>query len=256
MSGTGLLDLGEREAHVWLAWLRDCDSPALLDYYASLLDAQEQAQCARLAFPHLRHEYLLTRALCRTTLSRYAPVEPRQWNFKRNAYGRPEIDLPAAPRVRFNLSNARSLVACVVTREADAGIDVEETERGCEMLDIAEHYFAADELRALRDMPALEQPARFFQLWTLKEAYIKARGLGLSIPLQDFSFDLNNPAHIPIAFAPVWSDEAAHWQFIASRPSERHALAVALRRGAGPDYAIRVRAVVPAPDCWRDHSVW
>lgn len=251
-----MLALGEHEAHVWYAWLRDCDSPALLDYYATLLDAQEQAQCARLAFPYLRHEYLLTRALCRTTLSRYAAVEPRQWNFRRNAYGRPEIDLPGAPRLRFNLSNARSLVACVVTRAADAGIDVEETARGGEMLDIAEHYFAADELQALRALPALEQPARFFQLWTLKEAYIKARGLGLRIPLQEFSFDLNNHVRIAIAFAAVVNDDPAHWQFAACRPGEHHAMAVAVRRGAGPDFSIRMREVAPKPDCWRDCSVW
>lgn len=218
-------------AQVWYAWTAQCRQPELLHYYRSLLSADERERCERFAFDYLKTEYLLTRALCRLTLSRYAPVAPQDWRFRRNEYGRPEIDLPGvAPGLRFNLSNARSLVACIVACDVDAGIDVEETDRALEMLPIADHYFAAPELQALRQLPALQQPQRFFQLWTLKEAYIKARGMGLSLPLQQFWYGLESDP-ITIGFDPALGDDAATWQFDYREPAAGYAIATALRGG-------------------------
>lgn len=239
------LTLGADEAHVWYAWTAQCSDPARLAYYDSLLTAPERAQCARFAFAHLRHEYLLTRALCRLSLSRYADVAPAQWQFQRNAYGRPEIaGAEQALELQFNLSNARSLVAIVVSRGRAVGIDVEETGRAVEMLPIAASYFSAAELAALRALPPAQQPLRFFQLWTLKEAYIKARGQGLSIPLDSFSFDLDAAA---LALR-CDSGDAAAWQFAQFAPGPAHLLAVALRRAGGRDCVLKLGEVVPGED--------
>lgn len=242
-----LLPLADDEAHVWYAWTAECASPAQRAAYAALLTPDEQARCARLAFDELKAEYLLTRALCRSVLSRYAGVPPADWRFRSNTYGRPEIESPAvSPPLRFNLSNARSLVACIVTRRADAGIDVEETARADAPLEIADEFFSADELRELRALPAAEQGARFFDLWTLKESYIKARGLGLQIPLDRFSIRFG--AAIGIAFDPGMADEAAAWQFHSLRLGESHTLSLALRRGTDPDFRIQLREIVPRVD--------
>lgn len=236
------LTLGADEAHVWYAWTAQCSDAALLAYYDSLLTAPERAQCARFAFEHLRREYLLTRALCRLSLSQYADVAPAQWQFQRNAYGRPEIaGAGQALDLQFNLSNARSLVAIVISRGRAVGIDVEETQRGVEMLPIAANYFSARELKALQALPPEQQSQRFFQLWTLKEAYIKARGQGLAIALDSFSFDLD-------AAAPAFhcdSGDAAAWQFAQVALGPAHRLAVALRRGGGRDCVLRLGEVVP-----------
>lgn len=235
--------LGLDEAHVWYSWVGECRAAGLLDTYRDLLDASERQRLDRFAFEYLRDEFLVTRALCRTTLSHYAAGDPREWTFSSNSFGRPELSGPE-PVVRFNLSNARSLVACVITRRADAGIDVEELDRGNDPLDIAGYYFSPPELADLFALPEAQRRNRFFALWTLKEAYIKARGMGLSIPLDGFSFRFGQGAP-SVTFASSVEDEPSHWQFETSRPSPVHAMAIAIRHDGNTPFRVRYRRVVP-----------
>jgi 4'-phosphopantetheinyl transferase len=235
------------EAHVWYAWTEQCAKEGLLDVYSTLLDDFERERLRRLAFEHLRVEYLVTRALCRLTLSRYAPIAPAAWAFRCNAYGRPEIDVPGAPQgLRFNMSNVRSMVACVVTLDADAGIDVEETDRSGETLSIANHYFAPSEVRDLSALPESDRRRRFFEYWTLKESYIKARGMGLSIPLEQFAFAIDDGS-IRISLDSRLGDNEAQWQFALRAPSERHLLAVGVLRAGSGHVQLHVNEVLPQP---------
>jgi 4'-phosphopantetheinyl transferase len=240
---------------VWYAWTERCCTPARLAWYQSLLSGDERLRLDRFAFEHLKHEYLLTRALCRTTLSRYADVLPAAWSFRANTYGRPQIvDCEASLSLRFNLSNARTLVACIVARDIEVGVDVEEVDRGGEVLNLADHYFSDFELRALRALPSSQQNRRFFELWTLKESYIKARGMGLSIPLDQFSIaldavpaaDMQRP--ISVSFSARIADTANDWQFRLFAPSDRHLMAVSLRRGDVPHLRVRVMETIPGAD--------
>ena len=238
------LNLGPCDAEVWYAWTAACATPALQAVYGALLTPDERAACARFATEALRDEYRLTRALCRTTLSRYADVAPADWRFRRNEYGRPEIAAPAeAPPLRFNLSHGRGLVACVVTRTADAGIDVERTAVPAP-LDLVAAYFSSEEQRALQALPPAQRDARFFWLWTLKEAYLKALGLGLQRPLDSFSIRDGSTIAVASAADPDTADE--NWQFFSTLPGDEHRLSLALRREPGNDFfVIRLREVVP-----------
>lgn len=242
----GGMSLGEDEVHVWYAWTDRCLAEGRSEFYRGLLTADERARMERFAFDYLKREFLVTRALCRLTLSRYADVDPRTWRFEANRYGRPEISHPQlSVPMRFNLSNARSLIACVVTAGVDAGVDVEETDRGGETVSIADRYFSPSEVRALLALPPAQQPTRFFEYWTLKESYIKARGMGLSLPLEQFSFELD-AERIGIGFDPRLNDRPERWQFALFRPSPRHLLAVGVRRPGQSDLPIVIREVVPA----------
>jgi 4'-phosphopantetheinyl transferase len=247
------MSLESGEAHIWYAWTAACDTLALRDYYFSLLTDEERARHEAFAFDSLKLEYLVTRALCRTVLSAYAGVPPTSWRFIANAYGRPEISEPALPaRLHFSLSNARSLVALVVTGEGDAGIDVEDMAYRGDTLSIAHHYFSLAELRDLHALPRKRQLLRFFELWTLKESYIKARGMGLAIPLDQFSFHLQTMP-IRIAFDPRLADTAADWQFQLYRPGRTHLMAVAVRHPPQAKLSVRVREVIPGPQLvWKD----
>ena len=239
------MPLGAHEAHVWYAWTEHCSTPLLLDRYRAMLSDDEGVRLSRFASDYLKAEYLLTRALCRVTLSRYAKVAPAEWIFRRNAYGRPEIaTLGAPPNLRFNLSNARSLVACIVSKDCAVGIDVEEVNRSGETLSIADHFFSATELEGLRALPKAMQQQRFFDLWTLKESYIKARGRGLSIPLDQFSFVLHEP-DIRVKFASSLSDMSADWQFELRHLSADHTMAISIHRKNLPNFIVSFREVVP-----------
>ena len=239
--------LGTDEVHVWLAEPDAIRTPHLLREYQVLMNDAERRKRGRYRFEKHRHECLVTRALVRTTLSRYCPeVVPAAWQFVEVGNGRPEpapwsTQLP----LRFNLSHTDGLIACAVTLNRAIGVDVESLERRGETVAIAERYFAPSEVRALHAQPTERQRERFFGYWTLKESYIKARGLGLAIPLEQFAFGLDGPGPIRISFDPRLADDPDVWQFALERPTPRHMLALGVERGKGPDLEVRIRSVVP-----------
>jgi 4'-phosphopantetheinyl transferase len=236
------------EVHLWYVWPDDLTDPALLAAYRALLSKDEIARNQRFVFPKGRHEHLVTRALVRTILSMYLPaVDPRAWQFIANPYGRPEIAGPAGqPVLHFNVSHTDGLIVCLLAADREIGVDVEDTTRAnIGGVEIADRYFSPIEVAALGALPEAARPARFFDYWTLKESYIKARGLGLQLPLDQFSFHLGQPP-IRISFGPGIDDDSTTWQFSLQWLSARHRLAIAIRRQPDePDLAIRIRPAVP-----------
>jgi 4'-phosphopantetheinyl transferase len=216
-----------------------------LDSYRPLLSQDENDRMARLIFERDRQSFLLTRALVRTTLSRYASIAPADWQFMANVHGRPEIleRPPGAPDLRFNISHTDGLIACAVTIGREVGVDVEHIHRRLTH-DVAGRFFAPAEVTDLRRLPAEDQERVFFDYWTLKEAYIKARGFGLALPLGDFAFKLQPPATPTIAFEPSLDDDESTWQFMQEWPTPQHRLGLAVRR-TGRDLPVRMRFVVP-----------
>lgn len=227
------LVLHAHQVHIWQAALPQLDAQALHDAM-DLLSPPERAQHARFHFEKDRHCYLVTRCMVRTVLSRYVPqIAPRDWVFAPGPYGRPEIAnlQPAAQALCFNLSHCDGLVVLAVTAGRAVGIDVENTSRHAP-LEVADHFFSPREAQALRSLPATEQALRFWELWTLKESYIKARGMGVSLPLAQFSIDLGTPGRVAIAFDGIADDPAA-WQLWHYQVGPHHRVALCLQR-AGP----------------------
>lgn len=238
------LPLPADEAHVWFVDAGGSGGERLASSPFALITDAERARHDRYKFEHSRREYRTTRALVREVLSRYASVAPEQWQFAANAWGRPEISGPSgAPRLRFNLTNTQGMVAIIVSSEHEVGLDVEPLDRDSETTAIADRYFSPSEVRALFSLPKDEQRARFFDYWTLKEAYIKACGMGLAIPLDHFSFQIEPAKPIGISFHPKRDDDPAAWQFAQHRPTPRHLLSAAIRRGPRPDVSISWRAL-------------
>ncbi len=237
--------IDEGAVHVWLVAPEQITDPRLLDQYGQLLNQEEQSRRARFKFARHRHEFLVSRALVRTTLSRYVPAPPKSWEFATNSYGRPEIVAPLGPRtLRFNLSHTRGLAAVAVCWEHDLGVDVETTERSNATTAIARRFFSPAEVADLEQLALDEQRRTFFHYWTLKEAYIKARGMGLAIPLEHFSFKLSAHEPVRISFAAALQDDPCQWQFEQFSPTPQHRLAIALRR-TGVDWPIQIRWCVP-----------
>ena len=223
------------------------DNPRIverLDAYRAYLSEDEAARVERFLQPADATRFLVGRALARTMLSRHATVPPRDWPFVIDEHGRPVLAFTprGAPDLRFNVSHTDGLVACAVTVGREVGIDVEHTNRRL-LHDVPERFFSPREVQDLRARPLAEQDLVFFDYWTLKESYIKARGLGLKLPLRHFSFLLNGPTPT-IAFAPELHDLADTWQFAQFWPTARHRMAVAVRR-EGDDLPIEVEDAVP-----------
>lgn len=231
--------------HVDLVHTDGAEVWAQHDAYRALLSTEEEERMARLLFERDRRRFLLTRALVRTMLSRYASVPPAGWSFIANVHGRPEIlDRPkGVPDLRFNLSHTEGLIACAVTIGREVGVDVEHIGRRLTH-DVAGRFFAPREVNDLTALPEDEQHKVFFDYWTLKEAYIKARGFGLALPLADFAFTLSPPSPPQISFEPSLEDDPATWQFFQDWPTPQHRLGLAVRRERA-DLPVRIRSVIP-----------
>lgn len=243
-----MIPLGPREVHIH--WVREdrVTDPALLAEYEAMLSPEEKARLPRFLLDWARHQFLLTRALARTTLSRYVEAAPEAWTFEPGPHGRPEIRAPQT-RLCFNLTNTRGFVACAVAWDREIGVDVEDTDRPRAGLEVADRFFSPLEVAGLRATPEAMQRERFFAYWTLKESYIKARSMGLALPLWQFSFHL--PEDVAacrptrISFDPALDDDPASWQFELWRPTERHMVSLAIRRRGEPDLPVTLREVVP-----------
>jgi 4'-phosphopantetheinyl transferase len=241
---TAGLELAGDEVHLFALAPGSVDDEASLAACHRVLDGAEREQQRRFVFAEDRHLYLVAHATVRACLSRYADVRPSEWVFSRNDYGRPEVARPRLERhLRFNLSHTRGMIAVLVGWERDLGVDVEDTARRSDPVEVADSFFAPDEVRTLRALPRELWRRRFFELWTLKESYIKARGMGLAIPLDGFAFDLAggppSSGEIRIRFAPSVVDDPAAWRFSLFALSPTHQGAAAVRLGTrGPPLRI------------------
>ncbi|MDR3439528.1 4'-phosphopantetheinyl transferase superfamily protein [Telmatospirillum sp.] len=226
--------------HVWLAETAALQTPELLAAYQALLSPEECEQHRRFRFETNRHEYLVTRALVRWVLSFYRDVEPEAWRFERTSFGQPYVSAPTGTVPHFSLSNADGLVACAVSDDS-VGVDVEKTSRGAEVLDLASSVFSPAEQGDLMALAEDLRPLRAIQLWTLKEAYLKALGTGLSTPLQSFSLAFGPETislHSPLP------DRQEDWR-LATGEIGLHQMGVACRRTGNTDRTIKIRRTVP-----------
>ena len=177
-------ELPADECHLWITKTASTLPDERVEFYEQLLTDDERRRYGRYMFERHRHLYLLTRALVRTTLSRYRDVAPERWRFCENEWGKPDVAEPQeAKPIHFNLSNSEGMVVCLVARDRVVGVDVEDCERLDQPTSIAERFFSPREVADLRALPEDRQRERFFAYWTLKEAYIKVRGMGLAILL-------------------------------------------------------------------------
>jgi 4'-phosphopantetheinyl transferase len=225
--GVTQLAIDERAVDVWVAFYDRFDG-ASLEGLLSLLNPDEQAKQARFRLADDRKRYLVTRAMVRSVLSQYADVPPDDWTFLTNKFGRPRIaDRHGdACRLSFNISHTRGLIALGITRDRAIGIDVEHVAMREISKGIAEQYLSRAEAADLERVAEQRWQERFFEYWTFKESYIKARGMGLSIPLDSFSFHGLGEGCIGLVVDPTQGDDASRWHFWQCRPSTDHLLAL------------------------------
>jgi 4'-phosphopantetheinyl transferase len=191
------------------------------------LSEAEQLRYARFRFDDDRHTYVVAHALLRSALARFAGVPVHALEFSVGAHGRPDPSAPPQAAVyRANLSHTTDYVACAFSRGLEVGVDVEYTARAVELLTVAERVFSRVELSGLRALSADVQRERFFDLWTLKEAYIKAIGKGLAAPLRAITFRAEQADPVPVSFAPEAEDDGARWRLRRYAPSSVHRLSV------------------------------
>jgi len=238
------VNLDENEAHLWWVKCSELNDTALLKQYRDLLSVVELERQQRYALEKLRHRDLLSRALVRTSLSRYQEVNAKGWSFTAGEYGKPSISSPVSS-LRFNLTHAEDYIVLAVSRHHDIGIDIEYMQRKASHLKIAEAYFSNIERADLSVLPEKAQRARFYDYWTLKEAYLKACGLGVMAGLDHFGFQLNQDDSATIQFYDDESGNPADWFFWRTVLENDYRLSLAIRCGRDANIKVSLFNVIP-----------
>jgi 4'-phosphopantetheinyl transferase len=224
--------MGLGEAHdridLYVGLLDAIDTSVAFDACRAILSPAEMDRAGRFAFERHRRQYVFAHGLLRFALSDVVPqIDPSDWYFEADRHGRPFVMGPSgATEIYFSLSHTEGCVACAVSGYQAVGVDVELVRPRGQLLEIARDVFSPEEIEALYRLPTGERIDRFFHLWTLKEAYLKAEGIGLRQPLDRFSMQITSDG-IGIGFGPEIDDDPQRWRFTTSLPSPAHRLAVA-----------------------------
>jgi 4'-phosphopantetheinyl transferase len=201
--------LNGEEVHVWRAAL--ARTPREVEALKALLSDDELLRAERFHFRRDRESFIVARGTLREILSLYTGTPPKLLEFSYNAFGKPKLTgAHAETRIRFNLSHAGGLALYALAAGREVGVDIEFVREDVPCEDLAASFFSRREVAALLALPACERRRAFFDCWTRKEAYIKARGKGLSLPLDSFDVSLapGEPASL------LWTreeSEAAGW---------------------------------------------
>lgn len=215
------------EVHVWFARLDR--TPERLTRMRTILNVEETARADRFLMAVDRDRFIAGRAILRDLLAGYLDQRPEAIRFAYNEWGKPAL----APEfvtldVRFNLSHSQGLAMYAFVLERDVGVDIEMIRAEVANERVAENYFSPWEVQTLRALPREHQAEAFFNCWTRKEAYVKARGQGLSIDLKSFDVSL-----VPGEEAKILrGDDRLSWSMVSFNP-ERECVAALATQGSG-----------------------
>ena len=231
------LNLPGDAIHVWRADLRV--SPPCFRRLESTLSPDECARAARFHFPEHRERFTAAHGVLRDVLSRYLDVPAAQLAFAINAYGKPALASPDHAWLQFNLSHSGDLALVAVTRDRSIGIDVERIAPPDNLPRLMEQFFSESENAAFRALPEGKREAAFFAGWTRKEAYIKALGVGASLPLHQFDVTLHPDEPARLLADRANPGNVARWSL--------------LDLDVGPDYAAALAVYTPPGPvtCWQ-----
>jgi 4'-phosphopantetheinyl transferase len=219
-------DLPLATAHVWKRSLHGSD--AELEACHELLSDEEREKAARYRVERPRTDYILTRGTLRSLLSKYLRISPQDISFRYTQYGKPF--LANDTDLAFNVSHSEGLALLAFTRKRDIGVDVEKLRPQTDARKLAERFFSVREREALRPLSGDDLHTAFFRCWTRKEAYIKAKGEGLSLPLHQFDVSIEaDPAEGLIATRPDATEES-RWMLRNLPTNPGYAAALAIER--------------------------
>lgn len=221
------LRLGKNQVHVWRAAL-DQAAP-ILQTLSRVLSPDESERAAKFFFQRDRDHFLVARGVLRTILSRYLKVAPDQLRFDYDEYGKPALaEIQGGPSLRFNLSHSHGLALYAFTLEREIGIDTERVREDFDFEPIAEQFFSPREVEMLRALPLNMRREGFFNCWTRKEAYIKAVGQGLSLPLDQFVVSLAPGEPAALLSVADHAQDAFRWSIKDLRLEPGYVAAVAV----------------------------
>jgi len=196
--------LAESELHVWRASL-DC-SRATLSRLEKTLNMQEKRRAERFLVPHARDRFVVARGILRELLGAYLGLNAAKVTLGYGPQGKPFLSPEHNSRICFNVSHSHEMGLFVFANGQEVGVDIEHVKANFRGMEIASHFFSEEETAGLAKLPPKLGEEAFFCCWTRKEAYVKARGHGLSIPLRSFTVSFTEKRQLlPDEAGVMWS---------------------------------------------------
>lgn len=220
--------LSDDEIHVWCVELDAAGEAAAL---AARLSADERERAHSLPSGAHQRRFVIARAMLRQLLGLYLDQAPGAVVFSRGAHGKPFLQ---EGTLHFNVSHTRELALYAIARTREVGVDVEWMRPQVAHEQIAARFFSLEEQEALAQVPDEERRAAFYDIWTRKEAYLKARGDGIAAGLGTFAVSLG--AEAALLRSVKGRDEVERWKLMALQPVDGYAAALC---GAGVDWRMR-----------------
>ncbi|WP_347332219.1 4'-phosphopantetheinyl transferase family protein [Marinimicrobium locisalis] len=236
--------------HLWLVDQRTVDLEQQRGAYRAWLSDEEHQRVDAFSRRALQDSQLITRAALRASLSQYSDsVPPKAWQFERSARGKPRLsDQSPMNELSFNLSHSGDWLAIGVTVDNDIGVDLQHRQHQASLCELAQRFFSAEEAETLASLPEARQAEHFFRLWTLKEAYLKARGLGIANGLDKARFHIDNNGLISAEFDSALEDDPSRWQFHHYELDDDYCLSLALRQPRAQDASTQFYKLIPGKD--------
>jgi 4'-phosphopantetheinyl transferase len=221
------LVLGHNEVHVWRATL---DLPvSCVHSLGQTLAADERTRAKQFHFPIDRRRFIVTRGILRAILGSYLAQDPRTLQFCYSEYGKPLLaSKPGSDTLSFNVTHSDGMALYAIIRNRNVGVDLEYVSMDVAWEQIAERFFSPGEVSALRTAPRQMQQEAFFCCWTRKEAYLKARGLGLSLPLNQFDVSVTPGAPAAILSTREGDQDISCWSLFDVFPGSGYVAALAV----------------------------
>lgn len=220
------LTLSGNEVHVWRVAL-DVDTTTIHSLFSTLC-ATEQQRAERFYLQLHRDRFIVGRGVLRKILASYLQIHPSEISFNYNCYGKPSVVVSGEEPLRFNLSHSQELALIAVTQSCDVGVDLERIRDDFACQEIAEKFFSPTEVATLRSLPPHLQTTAFYTCWTRKEAFIKATGKGLSLPLDHFGVSLIPGEPAKLLYTTWDESQAQRWILQDIVPGDGYAGAIAL----------------------------
>jgi 4'-phosphopantetheinyl transferase len=224
-----MYELPSHEVHIWCASL-DVPPETSARLYATL-SSDERKRTARLRFTRDQQRFIVAHGTLRNVLGRYLQIQPDRISYVNSAFGKPDLGPEFDSRLKFNLSHSAGLALIAVAADSDVGVDVEYIRAHTDYEEIARRFFSAAEVDQLIALPKQLYAEAFISCWTKKEAYLKACGDGLAIPLNSFSVPLTTDlAHSPVDLYVASNDivPAKRWSFYTLQPAPGYIGALAI----------------------------
>jgi 4'-phosphopantetheinyl transferase len=232
------LVVGGGEVHIWRATLSQ--SVSTVKSFLNILDRDEISRAEGFHFEKDRNRFVVAHGVLRIILSRYLSVPPQAVRFCYGLYGKPALTEDSGGRaLRFNMSHSQELGLYAVARDRRVGIDLEYVRGDFASEQIARQFFSPGEVATLCSLPAHLQTKAFFDCWTRKEAYIKAKGQGLSLPLHQFDVSLAPGEPAALLSTRENPQEALGWTLLELTPGSGYVAALAVE---GHDWRL---------NCWQ-----